>query len=82
MPDYFRLKGIIQDAADRIEIDMRDRVFDWCTKLQLVPGFSSGSHPGSTKKAIESGSLNSQAQYSANFVKVGSSNTTQIANDF
>ena len=44
-PDFKLLRGLIQEAADERNFDLEDRIFDWCSKLYMRPGFSSGTAP-------------------------------------
>ena len=44
-PDYEYLKRLIADAAFHNGHGLDDKTFDWCIKLQMVPGFSSGTCP-------------------------------------
>ena len=45
-PDYGLLKGLILESAAQNGCDLEERNFDWQVKLQILPGFSSGSNPG------------------------------------
>ena len=43
MPNYKYLKRLITDAAYFNSVNLEDRCFDWCAKLQVMPNFSSSS---------------------------------------
>ena len=49
-PDYAMLKKLISDAAYQHGYDLNDKTFDWCIKLQMVPGFSSGTSPNRSRE--------------------------------
>ena len=45
MPDYAALKRLIWDAGVQNGYNLLDKNFDWCLKLQVAQGFSSGTRP-------------------------------------
>ena len=52
-PDYTVLKQFISDAALVHQVDITDNVFDWCSRLTIVPGFSSGTMPARQNKRAD-----------------------------